>query len=355
MADFTRSPGALALVAARDATRRITFGLRAALLDALGAAVPPGSDVALIGHPTTQNVGDNAIFLAELAYLREAGHRLRYLGGLDYINETELRRRLPKGGVILLDGGGNFGDLYPHIHAMRLRLVERMPDYRIVQLPQTINFQAAAAQSATATALARHPAFTLFVREETSRARAAELVPTQAILCPDMVFAFGLHSRPRPVTGVQWLSRSDAESGALSKATAGERSTDWQEVDQLSYKRRLRRRQTMLYSALSRRDHRFARHSHANLALASEELASFSLAAGLELIGAGQVLVTDRLHAHLLATLCGIPNVIVSDRFGKVLSTYEAWTRDVPIVRLANSVQEARQAASSLTADFGLG
>ena len=45
-------------------------------------------------------------------------------------------------------------------------------------------------------------------------------------------------------------------------------------------------------------------------------------------------LVTDRLHAAILARLAGRPVTICDNAYGKLTSYYEAWWRDDPAIEL---------------------
>jgi exopolysaccharide biosynthesis predicted pyruvyltransferase EpsI len=67
---------------------------------------------------------------------------------------------------------------------------------------------------------------------------------------------------------------------------------------------------------------------------------------GSRLLSRGRVIITDRLHGHILGLLLGIPQVLVGDRYGKVKSFYESWTRDCPITSWADSEKEADTARS---------
>jgi pyruvyl transferase EpsO len=69
---------------------------------------------------------------------------------------------------------------------------------------------------------------------------------------------------------------------------------------------------------------------------------------GCALLSRGKVVVTDRLHAHILSTLLGIPNIILDNNYGKLSSFRDAWTRDHPLSHSASSVEEASDLADKL-------
>ena len=54
--------------------------------------------------------------------------------------------------MVLLSGGGNFGDLWPFVHRHREWILQEITDRRIVQFPQSLHFRDDAALSASSAA-----------------------------------------------------------------------------------------------------------------------------------------------------------------------------------------------------------
>ncbi|RUV24750.1 exopolysaccharide biosynthesis protein, partial [Mesorhizobium sp. M1A.T.Ca.IN.004.03.1.1] len=62
--------------------------------------------------PDIRNCGDSAIWLGEMAYLKDRfGKRPDYVSRLYDFSADELKRRVPTG-PIFIHGGGNFGDIW---------------------------------------------------------------------------------------------------------------------------------------------------------------------------------------------------------------------------------------------------
>src|SRR3546814_16823778 len=55
-------------------------------------------------------------------------------------------------------------------------------------------------------------------------------------------------------------------------------------------------------------------------------LAQWRLRRGISMLSQGRVIVTDRLHAHILSLLFDIPQVVLDNMYGKVSSFAEQWT-----------------------------
>src|SRR5215210_7603079 len=105
----------------------------------LSLLIPRVVPCALIDFPNYSNVGDSAIWLGETKWLRKNRNPIVYVCDKDTYSPDVLAEHLGQG-IILLQGGGNFGDLWwPHQH-LRERVIQDFPENKIIQLPQTIFF-----------------------------------------------------------------------------------------------------------------------------------------------------------------------------------------------------------------------
>lgn len=62
----------------------------------------------------------------------------------------------------------------------------------------------------------------------------------------------------------------------------------------------------------------------------------------------GRVVLTDRLHAHVGASLLGLPNVVLDSADGKVEALIGDWTRPLSTTHYARDPREAAAKARSL-------
>ena len=53
-----------------------------------------------------------------------------------------------------------------------------------------------------------------------------------------------------------------------------------------------------------------------------------NLARGLDLLGSAEVVITDRLHGHILCSLLQKPHVVMNNANGKVFGYLETWPDD---------------------------
>lgn len=321
--------------------------LRDAAVAAVGDALAGASTCGLADFPRHTNVGDCAIWLGERKILSQLGVRVRAACDSTTYRARGFRRRLGDGPV-LIHGGGNFGGLYHGPQAFRERILREYADRPIVQLPQTVNFVDRENLDATGALIAAHGNVTLMVRDHASARQAAEL-GARVVLAPDAAFALGARRRPvRPRQAVVQLARTDDEQALGGGATLGEH-LDWLETRGWSERLAGEWHKLELGIAAGRLEGGGG-WLPALAPVAYDRYAMWNVRRGSRLLSRGRVVVTDRLHAHILCSLMGIPHVLLDDRHHKVRRFWDAWTSGIPFARFARDADEARILAGSLVA-----
>jgi exopolysaccharide biosynthesis predicted pyruvyltransferase EpsI len=310
----------------------------------LGPLLEPGRPFALVDFPAHANVGDSAIWMGEIAFFRRRGMSPAIVR-MDHFDPAVIRRAIGDG-TVFIHGGGNFGDLWPTHQDMRDRLLHALPGNRIVQLPQSIHFESADRLARAAVAFAAHGNVVLLLRDEASLALAREKFHCESLLCPDMAFCLGPQARRgAPVQDLLVLARTDHEAAAPSTRSAHP-AVDWLDEPKEFVERE--RRMALLTSpfALGLR----AADQEAQRVRFWNRVASARVERGLSLLSTGRVVATDRLHAHILCTLLGIPHVVADNSYGKVFRFISAWTSESGLVRRTGSLAEAVAEAQAVCA-----
>lgn len=311
----------------------------------LGEVLPQGGPCALLDFPAYSNVGDSLIWLGQQAALRRHGMRIAYASDHRAFDAARLRRRLPHG-PILLSGGGNFGELWPARQKFRERILEEFRDRHVVQLPQSLCYRHDEHSQRTRRLVEAHPRFTVLVRDEPSLTLARNRLGADARLCPDMIFATDwLPQRPPVTEKVVWLARTDHEAAVRTPGptVSGISPVDWVRKDRALVTYAMRRL-TRWVSAKPP----LADHLHRLLEATFEPAATRRAEFGVQLLGKGRVVVTDRLHGFLLSLLLGIPHVVLDNSYGKVTAHHRCWTRDSSLTHVAENVDQALALARDL-------
>jgi pyruvyl transferase EpsO len=318
--------------------------LRSQAESLLRTLVRPGEPCALLDFPNHGNVGDSAIWLGTRALLERVGARVAYASDCLTLSAPRLRASVGEG-PIFLQGGGNLGDLWPQFQRFREHVIESFPDARIILLPQAIHFEHRDNLDRARRIIGSHPRLTLLVRDRQSLEIARSGLSVDAILCPDMVF--GLGPLPRvsaPRHDVLLLARRDKEAAgdraAAHVSGAQVHIADWGEDDRVVGAVRFVTRRALRPRLLGS----LWRH----VTPVYDAFAGARLRAGIRLLSSGRVVVTDRLHGHLLCLLLGIRHVVLDNSYGKVRSTLDTWTGHLPLVSRGDSPERALALARAL-------
>jgi exopolysaccharide biosynthesis predicted pyruvyltransferase EpsI len=324
--------------------------LRATTVEVLDTLLRPHEPMALIDYPTGGNVGDQAIWLGTTAYFASRPQfNVVYITDRFKYSADVVAKVVPPGSTVLIHGGGNLGDDYPSIQEFREHLIDRFPDRRIIQMPQTMHFASPSAAKRAAEVFNRHPDLTLLARDHRSAELANQLFYNRTILCPDMAFQLDLPRPPMPSTQAVWLARTDGERANEARASEGVFVTDW--FDHTPG----RLRWAPQYRARVLASRAMTSIPASPTALRRRRVSAFDIPAwrylkpGLQLIGRGEVLITDRLHGHILASLLGVPNVLLDNSYGKLRAYYDSWTSASDRTWWAASPDDATRIALTLT------
>lgn len=318
------------------------------------------TDVALLDAPNQRNVGDSLIWAGEVAYFERLGLRVRYAADIWTYHPRDLRRAMPSG-IVLIHGGGNLGDIWEGHQRHREKIAADLPDYRIVQLPQSLFFASRERAGLADQILGGHPDLHLLLRDTPSMARARTDLPgVRVSFCPDMALGWDPPAAAAPGTPgdrILAIARADVEGssglreigpdwvpGATTYRTdwhlTGSRERRWKLARLLAKAGRVEARARREVTWLPGISHRFVWRNVARI----NEL---NIEGGVELFRGVRGAVVDRLHAHILATLLGVENVLLDNSYGKLSSIYEDYTGGFSTARYVKSLDEARAAAEA--------
>jgi exopolysaccharide biosynthesis predicted pyruvyltransferase EpsI len=302
----------------------------------------------LLDYPSHRNIGDSAIWLGEIAALKQVHGRLPGYVSHSRFDPREPARFLP-GGLIYLHGGGNFGDIWPKHQLYREAVIAAHPDHRVIQLPQSLHFRKPEGIERTKRVIGAHRDFHLMVRDNESLAFSRQHFDCPVYLVPDCAFCIDMGPvprRPQPA-GVLCLLRTDQESRPDAKAGStlfGDAViADWAQFGEgRSFLEKsvlggliAAGRVPGLGMVAALREPALSRMAHDRVML------------GLAQLDTAEVVVTDRLHGHILATLLNKPHVVIDNFYGKIANFIRAWGKD-DVTLQARDFSEAAEMAQSL-------
>lgn len=324
----------------RDRSWRLSREIEFAVPDCSGP-------YALLDFPNHGNPGDAAIWVGERRVVEDLfGARPAYSGGVGCFSADNLARRVGDG-VIFLHGGGNFGDLWERHQLFREHVIRSRPENPIVMLAQTIHFESTTALDRARSVIDGHGSVTLLLRDDESAEIARREFSCPVQLCPDGAFGIGSLDRSRPASvDVLFLLRCDKEKKADVSVTGmsdssfvtdwvQSRGTLWEWMDQS-----VRRRRSFGRIA--------DRLLHGISGRLGDSAGRSRLQRAVDTLSLGRVVITDRLHGHIISTLLGIPNIVLDNSYGKNRRYYETWSRADPMSAFSDDPSEALEKARKL-------
>lgn len=336
----------------RAETRRI-------LRDAIGAT----QDVALIDAPNQRNVGDSLIWEGEIAYLERLGCNIRYVCDLNGYDAADLRRALPQGGTVLLHGGGNFGDLWLGHQELRERVVQDLPDYRIVQLSQSIFFASIERAREADRVLGAHADFRVLIRDSLSIERAETILPSLKVtFCPDMALGYSpafLRNAPHDPQEVLVIARADKESASGLSSVDPDwltphriHVTDWglHAKDPFAWRfaRLVARFNHKLVAVRRRFRVPVPTLPQWMIKRVITTINKLNADSALRLYSSARIVVVDRLHAHVLSMLLGLPHVMLDNNYRKLRGVFDDYTGAFSTAHYSDNLADAQTQARDL-------
>lgn len=304
--------------------------LRHQTLDVLRSALRGQDEVAVLGLPAHRNLGDSLIAAGTRAYLRELDVRVRYVCSHSTYDEAVLAR-LPATMPVLFLGGGNLGDLYPTEEEFRHQVITSAPHRRFILLPQTIHFADPANIDRSAVAYAEASNLTILVRDTASQTIAEEgFGSAEVVWSPDHALGWTPRLSRGRADELVVIARVDDESREADRLPD---LPDW------SFTRANQAVWWVTRAALRgiRTRGRYGRS--AVPVVVARSLTNIRAAEAIA--SRARALATNRLHAHVLALLSGVPHAVTDNTYGKVSSIFAEYTGEFSTARWTDSLQEA--------------
>ena len=283
-----------------------------------------------------ENKGDSAISAGEVYLLRRLGIKVIFYCICSECNDQKLQEHAQYMSkqyskeelVILFHGGGNLIG-YPFNDALRGKLFPRFKGFKMVIFPQSVfvrgnNFSG------------RHfdycqriyccnPNLTIVLRDKQSLQIALKYWNngTNFVMAPDMAFQIGpVHRFMSPSYDIVYLKRYDDEAAKGATKDMFPKNLTIAHNDWWGW--------------------------ITNKGSSSIESSFLIGTNGLLFLQRGRVIVTDRLHGHILGTLLNIPQVLVDNQYKKLSSYHNTWTKGLENVLITDNVTTAFQLALTL-------
>ena len=279
------------------------------------------SDYVYLDVPGHMNVGDHLIAMGAWELLKEAPFRCLAKSTIQSFNY-----KIPSDALILLHGGGNFGDLYPGANWFRNEIVKRFPHNKIIFLPQTITYKNLQLIGNDSTICAKHNNLHICARDADSFNILHEFFSANNLyLLPDT--ALGLYNmlkKKDSLTSERTLliDRNDSERSGNPLVVADD-VKDWIDILEeiniapyISVYRALYRAGKNLHSSIIKRAHdRYL----------INRIHPYLLEHATDYFLRYDKVYTTRLHGYIFATMLHIPVEYIDTKYGKISGYIKTW------------------------------
>lgn len=290
---------------------------------------PLGEKYYVLGAPQHTNLGDSAIVLSEISFLKQCRireKRIKEVTTEEYKEYKDiLKTRIGKSDKIFLHGGGNMGDQWFSEECLRRDMLSTFGQNKIIIFPQTIFYSDTTEgkrEEKNSIPFYNRKDLTIVAREYMSFERMKYLYPNANVLVTaDIVLStnrgvFGIKQQKR--MGILLCLRSDMEK-AMS-------SVEREIIEAFLQKNNCEVTMTDMYSecAVTKKN---------RYECVKRKMNEFTSA---------RLVITDRLHGMVFAAITGTPCIVFGNYNYKVEGTYE-WIKYLPYIRFVRSTAEMEE------------
>lgn len=261
--------------------------------------------------PTYGNLGDQAIAYAINCFCKNV---LQNFEILEYQEENVinhlswLKKNVKKDDIIVLQGGGNLGNLYPRYEFVRRTIVSTFPNNKIIVFPQSIFFSedilGRYELKCSRRIYEKNKNLIIFARDSVSYTKMKQSFPNTKIgLCPDIVFFLNGLIKSELRSGLGICMRDDCEKTVTDK-----------QLDEIISKIKLHSKEMKKFDTVVKVNGPITGGYRENLIL--NKLKEFARC---------EIVLTDRLHGMIFSYITSTPCIAFSNSTGKSQYLYNDW------------------------------
>jgi pyruvyl transferase EpsO len=290
-------------------------------------------DYILLDIPYYANIGDVLIWQGALDFFKTLPYKCLYSSSVNNYRKPEINKET----IILLQGGGNFGDLWYRHQIFRKKILQSFPDNMIVLLPQSVYFKDKSMMNEDAEIFSQHKKLTMCFRDRYSLNIANKYFPnSRNILVPDMAFYMDIslwskYLKPVEADRVLFLNRNDSEkndSQLYEIVPSNAEIRDWPTMEKTGISILLFK---IAQAILRRIDGILSTNLNNTVSdcVYQKFLRKYYIRTGIRFLSAYSYVYTTRLHVAILSVLLGKKFAFFDNSYGKNRGLYEAWLQDV--------------------------
>lgn len=286
----------------------------------------------LIDTPTHGNLGDHAIVISQKQILRKNNISTQELSADALDNKEYLFAKLtPKNKCIIIPGGGFLGTLWPKEEERVRRIVNCFKSNKIIVFPQTVSYDLKSESGRKYLKQAQkiyseHPNLMMFVREKQSYEFMQKYFPSvKSVLVPDIVTLLDINIVEQKRKDILFCMRDD-----LEKKVTDEQLVEIQKILKKTYpNEQIKNIDTVVPYMVTERKRRK------------------EVTYKLEQFKKAKLIITDRLHGMIFATITATPCIAFGNSNGKVKNMYD-WLKYNEYIKYVDDIEDFKSIVNIL-------
>lgn len=283
-------------------------------------------DYVLLNLPYYENIGDTLIWEGEEAFLSKLPYKCLYRSS---IGSYRASKNIDAATTILMQGGGNFGDLWDGHQQFRIDIITKYLANQIIIFPVTVHYSNKAEIVKDAQLMGQHKNLTICVRDKSSYDLLTKYFSNNILLLPDMAFCID------PIQLKKYLNESTKET-LLLKRTDKELSAGYDYKQHIPHNDKIdvldwptKQKGNFIQKIMNRPLHRKSPFKSFADYYAYNVYRPYLIKKGVQFLSSYNYIYTTRLHGAILSTLLQKPYTFFDNSYGKNRSFYDAWLSDV--------------------------
>ena len=279
--------------------------------------------VVYVDYPLYSNIGDLLIYEGALELLARLGCKIESQYCV-HNYQILLNRDIPHDWVIVLQGGGNFGDIYSCHQRLRNDVINTFRDNPIIMMPQSVHFNDPERFKQESAGYKSHKNLKLYVRDQESlKFLRSYLHKHQVFLAPDMAsMLIGRWRWNNSGLGTLYLRRIDREKSTDAEDIPA--SFDWGDLF-TPFRRKL------CWNILKFARFEGKQHRLLGAGWIWRQYIRLIFRDAYRVFTSYQAVDADRLHGVIFALLLGKPVNAGDNMYGKISRYSSAWFRELKI------------------------
>lgn len=286
------------------------------------------NDYIYLDLPYYTNIGDLLIWEGTLEFLSQTKHKCLYSTDADNFRE----RKINENTIVILQGGGNWGDLWEKHHIFRKKIVQMYPKNKIIVFPQTVYYQDKQKLFEDIEFYNNYPNVIICVRDNVSyNILELNLKNNKILLVPDMAFFVNIKKCNNSTGKILFAKRTDKELSSNNEAYNNIPQSadiyDWPTYETDTNQFIINRIFRKLIAFCNALDNCF----HSNLKNRITDLywkiilKKYYINMGIKFLSNYSEIYSTRLHISILSILMNKKIHIIDNSYGKTSNYIKTW------------------------------